>query len=66
LSRKLFLVEFGRLAFRDGDAERLLQELARLQAVASGLSLGLHGRLAARRDHDFDDARHVRRLLDVN
>src|SRR3954467_15266014 len=55
---RLALIELGGLALGGGDAQRLLQELAGLEAVGAGVALGLHGHLAARRDRDLDDAGH--------
>src|SRR5262245_55295290 len=49
------LIEFRSFAIRNGDAESLLQPLARLKTVSAGIAFGLYGRLALRRDDDFND-----------
>src|SRR5262249_1689661 len=68
LSGAIDFVELrGGLVLAD-DAQRLLQELGGLQAIAAGKALGLHGRLPLGTDNHFDDARHqrvsTRRALD--
>src|SRR3954454_1866363 len=54
----LALEELGGLAVDGRDSQGLLQELAGREAVAASVALGLHGRLAARRDRDLDDPGH--------
>src|SRR5690349_10666680 len=53
------LVEFGRFVLGSGDAERLLEELAGLQAIGAGVALCLDGSFAGGRHGDFDDASHL-------
>src|SRR6476620_1774192 len=51
-------VELSGPAIARRDSERLLEELARLQAVAAGVAFGLQADLTFRRDRDFDSAGH--------
>src|SRR4051794_3661757 len=62
----LALVELGGLSLDGRDPQGLLQESAGGEAVAAGVALGLHGRLAARRDRDLDDPGHEDLLLSVS
>src|SRR5207245_10866946 len=52
------LEEFRSLAVGEGDTQRLLQELAGLEAVAADVTFGVHGGLPLGRDEDFNHARH--------
>src|SRR5262245_25205469 len=52
------LEELRRFAVGGRDSKGLLQELARLQAVAAAEASGLDGGLAFWRNSDFDDTRH--------
>src|SRR5262249_35775832 len=61
------LVDVRGLAVAGHHAERLLQELAGLQAVGAGVAFGLHGRLARRRhDHLDDPLSHVPSVLAIS